>query len=141
MSRAKDLTPAELETLFNDYFKEITSKPRYQKIASYGKLMDLELDRPPTLLGFYRYGSKRGYSLNHYFNNSNEAYNEYFVLCNTIKNTIHSELLEMALLGLIKENLASKLLGYTNEELKLNLVSKDKNQIDKIVVEIVAPTE
>jgi hypothetical protein len=141
MSREKDLTPAELETLFNDYFKEITSKPRKQKTANYGKIMELEHDRPPTLLGLYRYGNKQGYTLHHYIENTNGAYNDYIGVSKHIKNTIHSELLEMALLGLIKENLASKLLGYTNEELKLNLVSKDKNQIDKIVVEIVAPTE
>jgi hypothetical protein len=142
MSKAKDLTPIELKEIAENYINDIRTSPREQKTANYGKIMVLEHDRPPTLLGLYRYGTKQGYSLHHYFENTNGAYDEFIGVSKHIKNLIHAELLEMALLGLIKENLASKLLGYTNDEIKLNLQARKVEDEPRVFnIEIVPPLE
>ena len=131
MPKEKRYTPDELENLFFQYREWTEQNPIVITKESYGKLVRVPNHRPTTLKGFYSYCIQHHNSdVTHYFTNSREAYNEYTALCKRIKVQIHSELTDLALVGAIKENITSKLLGLADQ---LNLHGEVKNTIPEII--------
>jgi hypothetical protein len=131
MPKVKRYTPDELENLFFQYREWTKQNPIVITKENYGRLLEVPHTRPTTLKGFYTYCIQYHNSdVTHYFTNSREAYNEYTALCKRIKVQIHSELTDLALVGAIKENLTSKLLGLAEQ---LNLHGEVKNTIPQMI--------
>jgi len=116
MSRKKIYTPEELESLFHAYRDWTANNPIVLVKENYGKLLDVPHLRPITIKGFYAYAIEHhNTSIHHYFSNSKGAYEDFVSLCSDIKTIIHADLTNLALIGGVKENLASKILGLSDE--------------------------
>jgi hypothetical protein len=112
-------TPTELMQLYVNYVQYLKDNPRIQSIANYGKVTPLERERPQTMKGFLNYAREQGKSCFHYFNNTDNRYYKFIDVCQDIKLSIEADMLELGLLGLIKESMTSKILGM-NERLEIN---------------------
>lgn len=114
--KSKRLTTNDLENIFHQYKEWTIENPVIIVKESYGKLLNVPHHRPMTLKGFYAYTMEHhGVDVHHYFQNSREAYNEFTGVCRNIKLQIHSELTTLALVGGVKENIASRILGLKEE--------------------------
>lgn len=122
-------TPEEFWLLYEDYVNELRDNPRIQSVANYGKITEIPHERPQTLKGFQNFTRMQGKSSLHYFNNTDNAYNEYIEVCMQVKLSIEAEMLELALIGMIKEGMVSKILGI-NEPLKVEIAPGIKFEFD-----------
>lgn len=113
-------TPTDLMQLYIQYVEHLKQNPRIQYIANYGKVTPLERERPQTMKGFLNYSREQGKSAFHYFNNTDNRYNEFTDVCNDIKLSIDTDMLELGLLGIIKESMTSKILGM-NDPVKVEI--------------------
>lgn len=132
MSRNKLYTPTELEELFHAYRQWTSNNPIVLVKENYGKLLEVPHLRPLTLKGFFAYTIEHHKtSIHHYFHNSKDAYKEFIPLCRDIKTIIHADLTNLALIGGVKENLASKILGLADE---LKIQGETKTTIPEVIV-------
>jgi hypothetical protein len=104
-------TPTDLMKLYTDYVQELKDNPRIQNVANYGKVTELGHVRPQTMKGFNNYCRLQGKSSTHYFVNTDNRYNEFIDVCFDIKQSIEADMLELALVGMCKEAMCSKILG------------------------------
>lgn len=104
-------TAKDLMQLYTDYVQDLKDNPRIQNVANYGKVTELGHVRPQTLKGFMNYCRIQGKSSAHYFANTDGRYSEFLGVCMDIKLSIESDMLELALVGMCKEAMCSKILG------------------------------
>jgi hypothetical protein len=131
MPRNKLYNPQELENLFHQYREWSADNPIILVKENYGKLLNVPHHRPLTIKGLFAYAIEHhNTSIHHYFNNTKGAYDEFVSVVRDIKTIIHAELTNLALVGGVKENLASKILGLADE---LRLHGEVKNTIPEII--------
>lgn len=130
-------TPEKLYSIFEDYKKSL--KPReIQKATATG--VKIEKHMPPlTMEGLEVYGYSIGLTLDHYFNNTNGAYQEYCTICQRIKREIRQDQIEGGMVGQFNPSITQRLNGLTEKtdvttggdkinEIKVTIVNGDGDQ-------------
>lgn len=110
-------TPEKMWELFDAYVKETKNKPR-KKMVFVGKdgNKDYELlEVPLTNEGFSVFCHKLGYTILHYFQNTDNAYNEYRIICSHIKETIRQDQIEGGMVGQYNSSITQRLNGLTDK--------------------------
>lgn len=128
-------TPEKLYELFEAY--KAQRKPReIQKATATG--VKSEWHMPPlTMEGFEVYGYSVGVTVENYFHNRNDAYNEYYTICQRIKREIRNDQIEGGMVGQYNPSITQRLNGLTEKtdvttggdkinEIKVTIVNGDK---------------
>ena len=111
-------TPEKLWELWELYRDDVKSNPR-KKHTFVGKegRSDYELlERPLTLSGFKAYGHRKGITLNHYFNNTDNAYQDYRNICTCVLNEIRQDQIEGGSVGQYNASITQRLNGLTDKQ-------------------------
>jgi hypothetical protein len=119
-------TPEKLYELFEEY--KANRKPReIQKATATG--VKSEWHTPPlTMEGFEIYCFKLGMTVEHYFKNTNGAYEEYCPICSIIKREIRNDQIEGGMVGQYNPSITQRLNGLT-EKTDVTTNGKDLNEI------------
>ena len=105
--------PEMLWTLFSDYRNHIKRNPI--TVADWvGKdacKVDREKERPLTMEGFENYCCEQGIlsSLQNYFSNKDDSYNEFLSICSRIKRTIRQDQIEGGMAGIYNPSITQRL--------------------------------
>jgi hypothetical protein len=116
-------TPEALETLFNEYVKETKGNPRLKHVFV-GKdgNSDMErLERPLTMEGFSVFCYKKIGTIDQYFHNREERYNEYVTICSHIKKIIRQDQIEGGMVGQYNPSITQRLNGLKEQTETTNI--------------------
>lgn len=132
-------TPEKLLELFEVYRKDVKDNPR-KKHTFVGKegRSDYELlERPLTLSGFRAYCYTVGFTVHHYFNNTNNSYEAYRSICMRILDEIRNDQIEGGSVGQYNASITQRLNGLTDKqeikmeekitELNVNVITTKKD--------------
>ena len=125
-------TPEKMWELFEDYRKEVKDNPRKKHVfvGKDGK-SDFELlEVPLTIEGFYEYACERKDTkfnthypdLSDYFENKDNRYSDYILICSRIKRSIRKDQIEGGMVGQYNPSITQRLNGLTEKkEHKVNV--------------------
>jgi hypothetical protein len=143
MSKPKYIkTPEILWEMFEAYRDKTQSNPRLiDKALQSGKVVQEALRVPLTLEGFEVYGYENGVTLDHYFRNSNQAYDEYCAICQRIKKSIRQDQIEGGMVGQYNPSITQRLNNLTEKtdvttngeainEIKISIIRPDTKELD-----------
>lgn len=104
-------TPEILLELFEAYVKETKSKPFLIKdwVGGVGKEVTREKEKPLTLEGFSVYCFKVIGCVKPYFNNTDNAYDQYFTICSYIKELIRLDQISGGMAGIYNPSITQRL--------------------------------
>ena len=136
MSKKKYIeTPEKLQELFEEYKGSL--KPReIQKATPRGVVS--EFHTPPlTMAGFEVFCFEKGLTVEHYFRNTNGAYEDYCGICSHIKKVIRKDQIEGGMVGQYNSSITQRLNGLTEKqdittggesinEINVNIIRKGK---------------
>lgn len=133
MGRTKLIeTPEKLLELFEDYKKSIVPRA-IEKATPKGVLV--EMHTPPlTMDGFEVYCFEKGFTVEHYFRNTNGSYEDYCGICSHIKKVIRKDQIEGGMVGQYNASITQRLNGLTE---KTDVTTNGNDIGGKIEVEIV----
>ena len=113
-------TPDKMETLFNEYVKEVKDNPRTKMVfvGKDGYKDKEELEKPLTMVGFENYVYDSGFNseLSHYFSNKDGRYADYVAICRTIRNKIRQDQIEGGMVGQYNPSITQRLNGLTDKK-------------------------
>lgn len=124
-------TPEKMWELFAEYKTLTKQSPRYrtQFVGRDGVMVKEPLERPLTYEGFKEFGHQKGVTVNHYFENTDQAYNDYREVCTRIKDVIRQDQIEGGMVGQYNPSITQRLNG---------LVEKTDNKNQNTNIEIKA---
>lgn len=125
-------TPEALWQLFEEYQKEVKSKPRYKNVfvGKEGMPEKEYLERPLTIEGFRNFCHRKGKSVEHYFANTDNSYTEYRTICSRVKDEIRQDQIEGGMVGQYNASITQRLNGLTDK-----VETKNENINRSITVE------
>jgi len=135
-------TPEILWEMFEAYRDKTQSNPRLiDKALQSGKVVQEALRVPLTLEGFEVWGYEQGVTLEHYFRNTNNAYDEYCTICQRIKKSIRQDQIEGGMVGQYNPSITQRLNNLTEKtdvttngeainEIKISIIRPDTKQLD-----------
>lgn len=135
-------TPEILWDMFEAYRDKTQNNPRLiDKALQSGKVVQEALRVPLTLEGFEVYGYEQGVTLDHYFRNTNGAYEEYCAICQRIKKSIRQDQIEGGMVGQYNPSITQRLNNLTEKtdvttngeainEIKISIIRPDTKQLD-----------
>ena len=135
-------TPELLWEMFEAYKEKTQSNPRLiDKALQSGKVVQEALRVPLTLEGFEVWGYEQGVTLEHYFRNTNNAYEEYCTICQRIKKSIRQDQIEGGMVGQYNPSITQRLNNLTEKtdvttngeainEIKISIIRPDTKQLD-----------
>lgn len=135
-------TPEILWEMFEAYREKTQSNPRLiDKALQSGKVVQEALRVPLTLEGFEVWGYEQGVTLEHYFRNTNNAYDEYCTICQRIKKSIRQDQIEGGMVGQYNPSITQRLNNLTEKtdvttngeainEIKISIIRPDTKQLD-----------
>lgn len=143
-SGGKHITPSEMWGLFLQYKDDVKKNPRYMAEQRKGtvvvhKTFDGELpdtiieipkERPLTLEGFENWvytETKLAKSLEHYFVNSRNAYDNYIDVCARIKKFIRQDQIEGGMVGSYNPSITQRLNGLVEK-------TENKHEVSEIII-------
>lgn len=115
MARPKDTkaipTPENLWELFEEYLTDLKENPiRVHDFVGKDALEVYRFkERPVTMEGFRVFGYKKGLTVKHYFDNTNNAYEDYCTICTRIKDYIRCEQVEGGMAGIYNPSITQRL--------------------------------
>lgn len=132
MSKKKYIeTPEKLYELFESYKENL--KPREIQKATAGGVKS-EFHKPPlTMSGFRVYCRKQGFSIEHYFANTGNSYEEYRTICQCIEDEIRTDQIEGGMVGQYNPSITQRLNGLT-EKTDVTTNGKDLNEVKVTIV-------
>ena len=143
MSKPKYIkTPEILWEMFEAYREKTQSNPRLiDKALQSGKVVQEALRVPLTLEGFEVWGYEQGVTLEHYFRNTNGAYEDYCTICQRIKKSIRQDQIEGGMVGQYNPSITQRLNNLTEKtdvttngeainEIKISIIRPDTKQLD-----------
>ena len=104
-------TPEKMYELFEAYKKDVKNKPR-KKHTFVGKdgISEFELlERPLTMEGFSCFCHDKDITVKHYFNNTDDSYDEYRTICSRIKEEIRQDQIEGGMVGQYNASITQRL--------------------------------
>jgi cellulase/cellobiase CelA1 len=115
-------TPEDLMQLFNDYKKEVKSKPFIVTdwVGGMAKMVERKKEKPLTIEGFRNYCALLGKTITDYFSNKDTRYSEYATICRTITELIRQDQIEGGMAGIYNPSITQRL---------NNLVEKTQTEI------------
>jgi hypothetical protein len=123
MPKPKGLeTPQDLLNLFNEYKLEVKGKPFVVTdwVGGMAKEVGRRKERPLTIEGFRNYATLNGKTVNHYFANTNNSYEQYRTICTLITDLIRQDQIEGGMAGIYNPSITQRL---------NNLVEKTQTEI------------
>ena len=135
-------TPEILWEMFEAYREKTQSNPRLiDKALQSGKVVQEALRVPLTLEGFEVWGYEQGVTLEHYFRNTNGAYDEYCTICQRIKKSIRQDQIEGGMVGQYNPSITQRLNNLTEKtdvttngeainEIKISIIRPDTKELD-----------
>lgn len=124
-------TPEELYQLFEGYKNSLVER-EIQKATAGG--VKIEKHKPPlTISGFRVYGHKNGFSIEHYFANTDNSYTAYRTICKCIEDEIRTDQIEGGMVGQYNPSITQRLNGLTEK----TDVTTGGDKINEIKVTIV----
>jgi hypothetical protein len=121
-------TPEKMWELFEAYRKEIKDNPRfvYDYVGRDGTEVQKRLERPLTIEGFKNYCYDVVGSIQHYWINFEDNYNEYQPICSRIKEQIRQDQIEGGMVGQYNPSITQRLNNLTDkQEHKVNITKFD----------------
>jgi hypothetical protein len=129
-------TPEKLLEMFLAYKDKVQSNPRViDKALQSGKVVQEKLRVPLTYEGFEVFGYEQGVTLDHYFRNTNGAYEDYCGVCQRIKREIRQDQIEGGMVGQYNPSITQRLNNLTE---KTDVTSNGEN-INEIKISIIRP--
>mgnify|MGYP001003431926 FL=1 len=135
-------TPEILWEMFEAYKDKVQSNPRLiDKALQSGKVVQEALRVPLTLEGFEVYGYEQGVTIEHYFRNTYQAYDEYCTICQRIKKSIRQDQIEGGMVGQYNPSITQRLNNLTEKtdvttngeainEIKISIIRPDTKEIE-----------
>jgi hypothetical protein len=128
-------TPEKLLELFEKYKANL--KPReIQKATPRGVVS--EFHTPPlTMAGFEVFCYNEVGTVDHYFNNSNDAYSDYCTICSYIKKEIRKDQIEGGMVGQYNASITQRLNSLTE---RVDTTTQGE-KVNSVEITIVPPNE
>ena len=106
-------TPEKLLELFKGYSNEVKSNPRKKHVfvGKDGKSEYELLERPLTMEGFRVYCFIEAGCIKHYFDNTDNRYNEYSTICAHIRDMIRNDQIDGGMVGQYNPSITQRLNG------------------------------
>jgi hypothetical protein len=135
-------TPEILWEMFEAYREKTQSNPRLiDKALQSGKVVQEALRVPLTLEGFEVWGYEQGVTLEHYFRNTNGAYEDYCTICQRIKKSIRQDQIEGGMVGQYNPSITQRLNNLTEKtdvttngeainEIKISIIRPDTKELE-----------
>ena len=131
-------TPEKLYSYFEEYKEYIKTNPRtIDKALQSGKIAKETLRVPLTMDGFEVFCFQKGFTVEHYFRNSNLAYDDYCGICSIIKKEIRSDQIEGGMVGQYNPSITQRLNNLTEK----TDITTDGKGINEIKVNIIKPSD
>jgi hypothetical protein len=110
-------TPEKMDALFVGYREHTKGNPRIrvEYVGRNGDRVETPLDTPLTMEGFRVYARKQGYSIEHYFANTDGKYGEYRTVCRAIRDEIRQDQIEGGMVGQYNASITQRLNGLTDK--------------------------
>lgn len=104
-------TPNDLMQLFNEYKAEIKSRPFIVTdwVGGMAKEVDRQKERPLTIEGFRNFATIKGKTVNHYFANTDNSYEQYRTICKLITELIRQDQIEGGMAGIYNPSITQRL--------------------------------
>jgi len=128
-------TPEAMWELFLKYVQWCKDNPiqREDYVGGVGKQVTRSYERPITISGFRAFGHKEGVTINHYFANTDNSYEQYRTICSRIEDEIRDAQITNGLLGLYNASITQRLNNLTERvdqttqgekvtEIKVNII-------------------
>jgi hypothetical protein len=129
-------TPEKLYSYFEEYKEYIKTNPRtIDKALQSGKIAKETLRVPLTMDGFEVFCFQKGFTVEHYFRNTNLAYDDYCGICSIIKKEIRSDQIEGGMVGQYNPSITQRLNNLTEK----TDITTDGKGINEIKVNIIKP--
>ncbi len=131
-------TPEKLYSYFEEYKEYIKTNPRtIDKALQSGKIAKETLRVPLTMDGFEVFCFQKGFTVEHYFRNTNLAYDDYCGICSIIKKEIRSDQIEGGMVGQYNPSITQRLNNLTEK----TDITTDGKGINEIKVNIIKPID
>ena len=130
-------TPEKLYELFERFKTYKKSQKRIIQKATPKGILEEAQTPPLTMSGFRVFAHKEGVTLNHYFANTDNAYEEYRTICRIIEDEIREDQIDGGMVGQYNSSITQRLNGLTEK----TDVTTNGNNINSIEVTIVPPTD
>ena len=132
-------SPHAMWELFMKYAQWCKDNPVTSEdfVGGAGKKVTRSYDRPLTVSGFRAFGHRNGVTINHYFANTDGAYDEYRTICRAIEDEIRDYQITGGLVGLLNSSITQRLNGLTE---RVDQTSGGE-KVNNITVEIVRPED
>jgi hypothetical protein len=106
-------SPEQLFKWFKDYVKSIKANPIkiHDFVGKDADEVERKKERPLTMEGFENYVYDVGgpISLEHYFANSNDSYDDFCTICRAIKREIRADQIEGGMVGIYNPSITQRL--------------------------------
>ena len=131
-------TPEKLYSYFEEYKEYIKTNPRtIDKALQSGKIAKETLRVPLTMDGFEVFCYQKGFTVEHYFRNSNDSYGEYCTICLIIKKEIRQDQIEGGMVGQYNPSITQRLNNLTEK----TDITTDGKGINEIKVNIIKSSD
>jgi len=111
-------TPEALNKLWNDYKANVKDNPILVQdfVGKEATEVWREKQRPFSMAGFEVYCFEIVGTVEHYFNNSNDAYKEYCAICSYIRKEIRTNQIDGGMAGVFNASITQRLNGLTDKQ-------------------------
>lgn len=110
-------TPEKMWELFQAYKKEVKDNPRIkvEYVGKDGDRVNTPIERPLSIEGFKCYCFEHAGDINRYWNNVDNACNEYVTIITRIREEIRQEQIDGGMTGFYNSNLTARLNGLVDK--------------------------
>lgn len=111
-------SPEDMYMLFEEYRLQVKSNPK-KKLIQGNKdfvISKEDLERPLTHSGFRVFCHKKGYSIEHYFANTDNQYDDYRTICSIIKEEIRDDQINGGMIGIYNPSITQRLNGLVDRQ-------------------------
>jgi len=119
-------TPEKLYDIFKEYKLSVKSKPRTNHVfvGKDGDSNRQELERPLTMEGFRVFCFQNYSCIKHYFDNRDNAYEEYGTICSHIRDEIRQDQIEGGMVGQYNASITQRL-NNLKEQIEQEMINKE----------------
>lgn len=119
MAKHKYITIGQMKDMWAAYKADLISNPRIRKVLCQktAEMVDEELRRPFTMEGFSVFcRNYHNVTISHYFDNTDNAYEEYRGICSHIREEIRQDQIEGGMVGQYNHSITQRLNGLTEKQ-------------------------